>query len=94
MTLETKILSILERVAPMKVKTLEYRGKPRWISRELENRMKERKKASRKARRTKKLEDEHESRRIRNLAAKEIRGAKTEYLRTKLENLGKNSADA
>ena len=40
------------------------------------------------------MEDKLESRRIRNLAAKEIKGAKTEYLRKKLENLDKNSANA
>ena len=28
-TLETKILSILKRVAPMKIKTLDYQGKPK-----------------------------------------------------------------
>ena len=87
LALETKILSVLERVAPMKVKMLEKRAKPRWISQELEERMKDRKKASRKA-------SEQESRRIRNIAAKEIRGAKKEYLRKKLENLSKNSSDA
>ena len=40
--------------------------------------MKKRKEAIRKARRTKLSEDELESRRIKNLAAKEIKGAKTE----------------
>ena len=49
-TLETKICSILERVAPMKIKTLDYRGKPKWISQQLEARMIERRKASKKAR--------------------------------------------
>ena len=82
--METKILSILERVAPMKVKTMEYRGKPRWITNELEARMKERKKASKKARSTRLLGDELELRKVRNLAAKEIKVAKTEYLRKKL----------
>ena len=50
--LETKILNILERIAPMKVQTLEYRGKPSWISKELEARTKERMIASKKARRS------------------------------------------
>ena len=94
LALETKILSILERVAPMKVKTMEYRGKPKWISRELEAQMKERKQASKKARSTGQLEDELKLRRVRNLAAKEIKGAKTEYLRKKLKNLDSNSADS
>ena len=93
-TLETKILSILERVAPMKIKILEHRGKPKWISHELETKMKERKEASRKARKTKLIEDELEFRRIRNQTAKEIKGAKTEYLRKKLDNLDKNREDA
>ena len=92
--LETKILSILERVAPMKVKMMEYRGKPKWISRGLEARMRERKQASKKARSTRKMEDELELRRVRNLAAKEIKEAKTEYLRKKLENLSSNSTDS
>ena len=92
--LETKILSILERVAPMKVKMMEYRGKPKWISRGLEARMRERKQASKKARSTRKMEDKVELRRVRNLAAKEIKEAKTEYLRKKLENLSSNSADS
>ena len=93
-TLELKNQKILNQVAPMKVKSLEYRGKPRWISRELEARMKERKKVSQKARRTRLLEDELESRRVRNIAAKEIKGAKLEFLRKKLENLSQNRADA
>ena len=40
------------------------------------------------------MEDELESRQVRNNAAKEIKNAKTNYLRTKLKNLSKNSSTA
>ena len=50
LALETKIQKILEKVAPMEVKKLAYRGKPRWITKELESLMKERKRTDRKAR--------------------------------------------
>ena len=49
LALETKIQKILEKVAPMEVKKLAYRGKPRWITKELESLMKERKRTDRKA---------------------------------------------
>ena len=40
------------------------------------------------------MEDEIDSRRVRNQAAKEIKNAKTNYLKTKLKNLTKNSSTA
>ena len=49
-TLETKISNILEKVAPMEVKKLAYREKPRWITKELESMMKKRKQTDRIAR--------------------------------------------
>ena len=92
--LETKVQNILEKVAPMEVKKLAYRGKPRWITKELESLMKERKQKDRKAKQSRLFEDELDSRRVRNNAAKEIKNAKTNYLKTKLKNLTKNSSTA
>ena len=59
--LERKITNILENVAPMEVKKMEYRGKPRWITEELEVLMKERKLTDRKARKSRNMEDELKS---------------------------------
>ena len=59
-----KIFNILEKVAPMEVKPMEYRGKPKWITKELEIIMKERKLADFKARRSKKMDGEIESRQV------------------------------
>ena len=92
--LERKITNILEKVAPMEIKKVANKGKPRWITKELEILMKERKLTDRKARSTKNFEDELESRRVRNIAAKEIKHAKTEYLKVKLKNLSSNSTKA
>ena len=78
----------------MEVKKLAYRGKPRWITKELESLMKERKQKDRKAKQSRLFEDELDSRRVRNNAAKEIKNAKTNYLKTKLKNLTKNSSTA
>ena len=92
--LETKIRNLLEKVAPMKIKNLVYRGKPRWISKEIDTHIKERHRTRSKANKTKLMADELEARRVRNIAAKKIKNAKTEYLRKKMENLTKNSPDA
>ena len=92
--LETKIRSVLDKVAPMKIKNMVYRGKPRWISKEIDNHIRERHRTRRKANRTKSMADEQEARRIRNIAAKKIKTAKLEYLKKKMENLTKNSPDA
>ena len=94
LNLKRKIANILENVAPMEVKQMEYRGKPRWIIKELEVLMKERKLTDLKARRSRNREDELESRRVRNKAAKEIKNAKTEYLKVMLKNLSSNSSQA
>ena len=93
-TLEMKIKEIIDKVAPMKVKKLALREKPRWITKELESLMKERKQSDRKARQTRQIEDELQSRKIRNHTAKEIKAAKVNYLKTKLKNLSKNSSTA
>ena len=92
--LEKKINGILEEVAPMQIKKLAHRGKPCWITEELETCMKERKEADRKARRTRLMEDELQSRRIRNQVAKEIKSAKTNFVKIKLNNLSQNSSTA
>ena len=78
----------------MEVKPMEYRGKPKWITKELEILLKERKLADFKARRSKKMEDEIESRQVRNKAAKAIKNAKTEFLKVKLKNLRSNYSGA
>ena len=92
--LEMKITNILEKVAPMEVKKMEYRGKPRWITEELSSLIKKRKLTDLKARKSKTMEDELESRRVRNKVAKEIKNAKMEYLKVKLKNLSSNSSKA
>mgnify|MGYP006908606527 CR=1 FL=1 len=92
--LERKIITILEKVAPMEIKKIEHKRKPRWITKELDVLIKERKLVDWKARSSRNMEDELESRRVRNKAAKEIKNAKTEYLKVKLKNLSKNSSKA
>ena len=71
--LERKITNILENFAPMEVKKMEYRGKPRWKTKDLEGLMKERKWTDRKSRKSGNIEDELKSRQIRYKAVKEIK---------------------
>ena len=78
----------------MEIKKIEHKRKPRWITKELDVLIKERKLVDWKARSSRNMEDELESRRVRNKAAKEIKNAKTEYLKVKLKNLSKNSSKA
>ena len=92
--LEDKIQAILEKVAPMKTKTLSAREKPKWLTPEMQNRRKEKVRLRKKASRSKKIKDEHEARKVRNESAKEMKNAKLEYLRKKLENLDRNSPDS
>ena len=40
------------------------------------------------------MEDEMESRQVRNKAAKAIKNAKSEFLKVKLKNLSSNSSEA
>ena len=61
----------------MEVKKLAYREKPRWITKELESLMKKRKQTDRIARRSRRIEDELESRQVRKNAPKEIKHSKT-----------------
>ena len=92
--LEEKIQNILENVAPMKTKVMRAKEKPRWLTQEMQERRKEKVRLRKKASRSKKLEDEQEARRVRNESAKEIKNARLEYLRRKLENLDRNSTDS
>ena len=92
--LSEKIRNILDSVAPMKIKKLKHRGKPKWLSGELEERMKERTRSRMKAKTTKLMEDELEARRVRNDVTKTVRKAKQAHLKKNLENLEKNSPDA
>ena len=91
--LEDKINSILDRVAPMKIKKMRYRGKPKWMTPHLE-RVQERLKIRTKANRSKQLDDEMEARKIRNEVAKEVKSAEKNFMKKKLENLDKNSSDS
>ena len=92
--LEEKIRNILQKVAPMKVKTMKYRGKPRWLTVELEENIKERVRLRKKAKETKLMSDELEARRHRNKTAKHLKQAKQQHLKTKMEHLDKNSPDS
>ena len=92
--LEEKIQAILEKVASMKTKILKAREKPRWLTQEIHDKRREKIRLRKKASRTKTIDDEQEARRVRNESAKEIKTAKLEYLRKKLENLDKNSPDS
>ena len=73
---------------------LEERGKPRWLTKELEESMKERVKLRKKAKKTKLMKDEMEDRTCRNITARKMKQAKREHLRTKMEHLDKNSPDS
>ena len=92
--LEEKINRILEEVAPMRIKTMKFRGRPKWLSPGLVERMKERQRSRKKASRTKSIEDERVARQIRNEVSKEVKNAEKEYMRRKLENLTTNSSDS
>ena len=70
--LENKINAILEKVAPMRVKKRNNRGRPQWLTPALLGRMKERLQSRNKAKRTKTVEDETGARRIRNQVSKEV----------------------
>ena len=89
-----KIIRVLESVAPMTIKKLNSRGKPKWMTKALEARIKERSRARQKASWTKLQEDEHNARRIRNEVSKEVKEAEKNYMKRKLEDLSRNSSDA
>ena len=78
----------------MKIKRRKTRGRPQWMTPALQLRMKERMKARNKSKRTKTLEDEIESRRIRNQVSKEVKTAEKDFMKKKLENLSKSSGDS
>ena len=92
--LEDKINNILEQVAPMKIRKMKYRGRPKWMTPFLLERMKQRQQSRKKANRSKLDIDEREARRIRNEVGKEVRGAEREFMKQKLEHLGRNSPDS
>ena len=92
--LKEKIIEIIEKVAPMIVKRMKQKGKPKWLTEDLEEKVKERVKWRKIANRSKREEDEIIARNKRNGAAKEIKKAKQEHFRKKLENLDKNSPDS
>lgn len=92
--LEDKIINVLEKVAPMVVKKTKYKGRPRWLTPRLLERMKERENSRKKAIRSKTMVDEMEARRMRNEVSKEVKGAEKDYMRQKLWNLSNNSPDS
>ena len=92
--LSEKIRNILESVALMRKKKLQHKGKPKWMSKELEERMSERASSRKKAKSSRIMDDELEARKVRNTVTKQVRKAKQEYLKKNLENLEKNSPDA
>ena len=61
-----KIQGILEKVAPMKTKTLNSREKPTWLTPEIQYRRKEKVRLRKKASRTKNIDYEHEAQQARN----------------------------
>ena len=92
--LSEKIRNILETVAPMRKRKLEHKGKPKWLTEQLEQKMKARAKLRKKAKATAQMEDEMTARRVRNEVTREVKGAKREHLRKNLENLDRNSRDS
>ena len=92
--LSEKIRKVLQSVAPMRKKKLNRKGKPNWMSGELEERINKRAELRRKAKSTKLMKDELEARTVRNTVTKQVRRAKQEYLKKNLQNLEKNSPDA
>ena len=92
--LEDKINTILEYVAPMKIKKAKYRGRPKWVTPNLVLRMKERVLSRQKANVSKSKDDEMKARQIRNEVAKEIKSAEKDFMKKKLQNLSKNSSDS
>ena len=78
----------------MIIKKAKYRGRPKWLTKNLLSRMKERVLSRQKANASKKAEDEIHARKVRNEVAKEIKGAEREFMKKKLENLSKNSPDS
>ena len=79
--LSEKIRNILESVAPMRKKRLENRGKPKWLSEQLEHKMRNRAKLRKKAKATKHMEDEMTARRVRNEVSREVKMAKREHFK-------------
>ena len=92
--LSEKIRHVLESVAPMQKKKLEHQGKPKWLTLQLEQKMRTRAKLRKKAKATKQMEDEMTARRVRNEVTREVKMAKREHLRKNLENLDRNSPDS
>ena len=92
--LEEKITHILDSVAPMRVKKLKKEGKPKWMTRDLEARIKERGMARQKASWSKLEVDEQKARKVGKEVSKEVKQAETQFMKRKLEDLGKNSSDA
>ena len=92
--LEEKMIKIIEMVAPMKVKKMKNKGKPRWMTQELTEKVKDRVKWRKVANRTKREEDETVARKKRNETGKAIKKARQEHLRKRLENLDRNSTDS
>ena len=85
--LEDKMLGIIEKVAPMMIKKMKHKGKPKWLTEDITEKVKERLKWRQIANLSKREEDEIIARTKRNEAAKAIKMAKQEHFKKKLENL-------
>ena len=85
--LEEKIQNILEKVAPMKTKTLTQVAYSRNAG-EKKRKVRLRKKASR----SEKIEDEHKARQVRNESAKEIKNARLQCLKKKAGEPGQKQS--
>ena len=82
--LSKMIIDTLDQMAPLRTSTFR-KDKPEWLTAELIEIMKDRDQALKLACRTKNLEDKRNARKLRNLANKSIKSAKSEYLLNKLD---------
>ena len=82
--LSKMIIDTLDQMAPLRTSTFR-KDKPEWLTAELIETMKDRDQAMKMACRTKNIDDKRNARKLRNLANKSIKSAKSNYLLNKLE---------
>ena len=78
------IIDTLDQMAPLRTST-SRKDKPEWLTAELIEIMKDTDQAMKMACRTKNPDDKRNARKLRNLANKSIKSAKSDYLINKLE---------
>ena len=88
------MLVIIEKVTPMIVKKMKLRGRPRWMTEDLAEKVRERVKWRNIANKSKREDDEMMARKKKNKAGKAIKSARNYHLKKKLENLDRNSTDS